>query len=72
MLFSDVKCSYRDFTPHKTLGKPSRTIQIMRDEIEQEAGERDPAEIETSTDDEESDSMELEESQEALAAYVAS
>jgi hypothetical protein len=44
----------------------------MRDEIEREAGERGSAEIETSTDDEESDSMEMEESQEALAAYVAS
>ncbi|PVG00851.1 hypothetical protein CPB86DRAFT_795428 [Serendipita vermifera] len=49
-----------------------RTILIMRDAIEREAGETASAEIEQSAEDEEMDLEDLEASQAALAAHIAS
>jgi hypothetical protein len=56
----------------KTWKFHSRMIQMMRDHIEQEAGTQDPAEMEDSTDDEELDSMDVEEEQAEFIARVSS
>ncbi|PVG00849.1 hypothetical protein CPB86DRAFT_871464 [Serendipita vermifera] len=69
--FQSAKYSNEYFTPPKTLKTPCRTILIMRDTINQEAGENGTAEIEHSPEDEEMDLDDLEASQAAFAAHVA-
>ncbi|PVF91226.1 hypothetical protein CPB86DRAFT_820658 [Serendipita vermifera] len=70
--FQSTKYSDEYFTPRKLLETPCRTILIMRNAINQEAGENGTAEIEHSPEDEEMDLDDLEASQAAFAAHVAS
>jgi hypothetical protein len=70
-LFPQKQSTHENILFPKILDNSCRMVQIMRDAIEQEAGEP-AAGTEGSPEDQSSGVRELEESQAAFAAYVAS